>query len=78
MNAPKTIKIKDGMYGKNEYYYWDEYESWEEAIYNAKKIKEERRRKDIRIKYFIIETKDSWFLPVPKFILYFNKDIKQT
>lgn len=73
--ASKEITINEGSNGKTKYYYWDEYDSWEEAKQYGKRIKEERR-KEMRIKYFIIETKDSWFLPVPKFILYLNKDLR--
>lgn len=76
MGIPKIIKIGDGNNGKIDYYYWDEYDTHEEAVYYAKRIKEERKREGTKVKYFILETQDSWFLPVPKFIVYLNKKLK--
>ena len=77
MGIPNTIEIKDGKRnGKIKYYFWSDYNSWEEAEYYAKKIKEERRREGMKIKYFILEAQDSWFLPVPKFVLYLNKNLR--
>lgn len=71
MGIPKRIKISDGYYGQKEYYFWEEYETYEEAIYNARKMKI-----TMKVKYFIIESQDSWFLPVPKFVLYLNKKVE--
>ena len=75
MGVPKTININDGNNGKKEYYYWDQYDSWDEAVYYGKKIKEERKG-ELRIRYFVLQSEDSWFLPVPRFILYLNKKLK--
>ena len=75
MSIPYTIKINNGN-NKIIYYYWSEYESYEEALYYGKKIKEDRRKENMKIKYFILESQDSWFLPVPKFILYLNKKLR--
>lgn len=76
MGIPKKININNGYYGKNEYYYWSEYESKEEAYYYAKRIKEERRKEGMKIKYFVVESQEGWFLTVPKFVVYLNKDLK--
>lgn len=76
MGVQKIIKIGDGTNGKVNYYYWDEYETKEEALYYAKRIKQERKLEGIKINYFILETQDSWFLPVDMFIVYFNKKLK--
>lgn len=75
MGIPKSIRINEGTNGKVEYYYWSEYDSWEEAKYYAKKIKEERKM-EMKIKYFIMESQEGWFLPVPKFVLYLNKKLR--
>jgi len=70
------IKIRNGR-GKNEqtFYYWSEYDSYEEALYYAKKIKQERKP-EMNLKYYILETKTGMLLPVPKFVLYFNKKLR--
>lgn len=72
----EIIKIRNGR-GKNEqtFYYWSEYDSYEEAIYYAKRIKRERKP-EMNLKYYILESKTRRFLPVPKFILYFNKQMR--
>lgn len=76
MSIKKEIEINNGRQGgKQKFYYWSEYESYEEAVYYAKKIKDERKG-EMKIKYFIVETKESWFLPVAKFVLYFNKKMR--
>lgn len=72
--VPKEIKINDGYNGKKTYYYWSEYDSFDEARFYAKKIKMER--KEMKIRYFILESQEGWFLPVPKFVLYLNKKLR--
>lgn len=76
MGVPKSIKINDGYNGRKEYFYWSEYNSWEEARYYGKKIKDERGKEGMKVKYFIIESQDSWFLPVTKFVLYLDKRLR--
>lgn len=76
MGVMKEIKIGDGINGQRTYYYWNEYESREEALYYAKKIKHERKQEKMNIKYFIIESKEGWFLPVPRYIVYLNKKLR--
>lgn len=76
MGIPKVIKIGDGTNGKINYYYWDEYDTREEALHYAKKVKDERKMEGTRLKYFILETQDSWFLPVEKFVVYFNLKLR--
>lgn len=76
MGIPKEIEIGEGTNGKVKYYYWSEYDGYAEALYYAKKVKEENRMRNNKIKYFILKSQDGWFLPVPKFILYLNKDLK--
>lgn len=76
MGIPREIEIGEGNNGKVKYYYWSEYDGYEEAIQYGKKIKEERRRENMKIKYFILKSQDGWFLPVPKFVLYLNKDLR--
>jgi len=70
------IKIRNGR-KKNEqtFYYWSEYDSYEEALYYAKRIKKERKP-EMNLKYYILETKKGMLLPVPKFVLYFNKKMR--
>lgn len=75
MGIPRTIQIKEGKNGKKTYYYWDEYDSYDEALYYCKKLKK-GRMKDMKIKYFILETQDSWFLPVTKYVAYINKKLR--
>lgn len=75
MGVKKTITIKDGTNGKKEYYYWSEYDSYDEALHYAKRIKEERKG-EMRIRHFIVETNEGRFLPVPKFVLYLNKNLR--
>lgn len=75
MGVKKIIEIKDGTNGKKKYYYWSEYESYEEALHYAKRIKNERKN-EMRIRYYIVETSEGRFLPTPKFILYLNKDLR--
>ena len=58
------------------YYYWDEFNTWEEAQIIAKRIKEERKVEGIKIKYTIVTAEDNWFLPVIKYILYLDKKFK--
>ena len=74
MGIPKTIKINTKN-GKKTYYYWDEYDSWDEAKFYGNKIKLERKS-EMSVKYFVLEAEDSWFLPVPKFVLYLNRKLK--
>ena len=77
MGIPRKIKIKDGnSNGKTTYYYWNEYETDEEATQCARRIKKERRQEGMKVKYFILETQDSWFLPVPRFVVYLNKKLR--
>ena len=76
MGIPKTISIGEGTNGKTKYYFWSDYETHEEAIYYAKRIKLERKQEGTKIKYFILETQDSWFLPSPKFVVYLNKKLR--
>lgn len=77
MGAKKEIKINNGRgNAKQTYYYWEEHNSYEEAVFYAKKIKEEKKG-EVKLKYYILETKESWFLPVAKFIIYLNKDLSK-
>ena len=76
MGIPKIIKIKDGTDGRKNYYFWDSYDTYEEAKYYGKKIKFERRNEREKIKYFILESQDSWFLPVTRFALYFSVKLR--
>lgn len=76
MGIPKQIEIGEGTNGKVKYYYWSEYDGFEEAKYYGKKIKDERAKEGTKVKYFILKSQDGWFLPVPKFILYLNKDLR--
>lgn len=76
MGIPKEIEINDGYNGKQKYYYWSEYETFAEAIYYAKKIKLDRKMEGIKIKYFVLESQEGWFLPIPKFVLYLNKNLR--
>ena len=75
MTIPKVVLIPCGKKGVKRYFYWDEYDTIEEAIYYAKKIKLERKE-EMCIKYYITETKDSWFLPVTKYVVYLNKKMR--
>lgn len=76
MGIPKTIEIGEGSNGKTQYYYWSEYDGYTEALYYAKRIKEDRSKTGMKIKYFILKSQEGWLLPVPKFILYLNKDLR--
>lgn len=76
MGIPKTIRINDGNKGRITYYYWSDYDSYQEALYYAKRIKEERKMENMRLKHFILESQEGWFLPVPKFALYFSKKLR--
>lgn len=76
MGVPKEIEIKDGYNGKKKYYYWSEYETFAEALEYAKKIKSDRKAEGMKIKYFILESQEGWFLPIPKIVLYLNKDLR--
>lgn len=75
MAVPKVIYIKEGKYGKVAYYYWDEYDNAEEARIVAKRIKEERRN-EMKIKYYLLKSEDSWFLPVTKYVVYLNRNLR--
>lgn len=68
----KVITINDGTAGKKKYYLYSSYNTYEEAKNMAKLKKEEYPNK--RIKYFILESEEGWFLPVNKFCLYLTKD----
>lgn len=75
MGVPTVIYIKEGKYGKIPYYYWDEYDTPEEARMVAKRIKLERKG-EMNIKYYLMESQDSWFLPVTKYVIYLNKKLR--
>lgn len=70
----KVIYIKDGGM-KVPYYYWDSYNSWEEAIFYAKKMREDRKG-EFHLKWFILEAQEGAILPVPKVILYLNRKLR--
>lgn len=76
MGIPKEIEINEGKNGKGKYYYWSEYDTYNESLYYAKKIKLERKMEGMKIKYFILKSQDGWFLPVPKYILYLNRSLR--
>ncbi len=76
MVAPSVVFIGDGNKGKIKYYYWNEYESHEEALYYAREIKKEKRGENMNLKYFILESQEGWFLPFPKFVLYLSKKLR--
>lgn len=75
MTSPNTIQIGNGKGKQQVFYYWSEYETYEEALYYAKRIKKERKP-EMNLKYYILPAKEGRFLPVPKFILYFNKKMR--
>ena len=76
MSFTKVIYLKNGNRGMKPYYYWDEFDTWEEAQIIAKRIKEERKVMGIKVRYTIVTADDSWFLPVTKFVLYIDKRLK--
>lgn len=75
MSQQNTVKIGNGKGKVQTFYYWSEYDSYEEALYYAKKIKSERKP-EMNLKYYILESKEGRFLPSPKFTLYFNKKMR--
>lgn len=75
MGIPKSIEINNGKEGKRKYYYWSEYDSFDEAVKYGKEIKEYRRKEGMQISYFVLESQEGWFLPIPKFVLYLNKKL---
>ena len=64
------------MYSEREYYYWDKYDSWEEALKVGKKIKMERKEMGQSVKWFIIEETEGTIYPKKVSLLYFNKRMK--
>lgn len=73
MGIPNKIVIGNGNNRKEKYFLWEKYDSFEEAKTNGKRIKGSLKQQGRKISYFIIESKESWFLPVPEFGLYFNR-----
>lgn len=71
MGIPKTIRVNG-----YKYYYWDNYDSREEANDYAQEIKKRKQKEGIKVKYFIQEMEDSPFLPVMISVLYFNKKLR--
>ncbi len=73
----RKIKIKNGMYDEKEYYYWDKFNTWEEALKVAKKIKMERKNTNKqRVKWFIIEETEGVIYPKKVSLLYFDRRMR--
>ena len=81
MGIPRVIVISSGKdeVGNTkfeEYYYWSDYDTREEALHYAKKIKDERKKMKQKIRYFILKHQEGRFLPVPIFVLYLNRKLR--
>lgn len=56
---------------KQRYYYYESYDSWAEALKQAK-----RHKKRNKCRYFILPTEDGFLFPEIRYRLYLNKCIK--